>query len=128
MTEIENPATIVSGVIALGVTIVGGIWKFGRELAAAEKRIDKDAEDREKMLIGLIDRAESRFGETVSAVKEHASQIRLDLTRDYVTKSEFSDDINSLKSDMKDEFRRIHDKLDRAAEWRAHLSRGEAPE
>lgn len=135
MTEIENPATIVSGVIALGITIVGGIWKFGRELAEAESRINAAITAQRREVGDLIDQAENRFAETVRSTKEHTNRVELWATRDLATKKEVSegfslvrDDISSMVDDMKDGFKVVHYKLDRASEWRSHLSRGETPE
>lgn len=144
--DIGNMAIPISGAIALLVTIVGGAWKFANDLRSesekivkfltdAEKRIDDRSATQRRELVDLIDQAERRFGETVAAAKEHSSKIQLDLIRDYVTKREFESVFISIRTDIRDltdriddGFIRMNDKLDRAAEWRSHVYKGEPPE
>lgn len=143
--------------IALGVTIVGGIFGAARLLtsvdtkiadvktAQAERNLEVDERRAERLAevdarlitlerecVELITQAERRYGETAAAVRQKIVDHELWSERNHVNKETFfhaisgiQSDVKSLSSRMDEGFNRIYAKLDRAAEWRSHLHKGE---
>lgn len=118
MEHISTYLTIAGFALNLGVIVVGGIWK----LSQLEGSLRKAIEDSRKEIDDRIDVQAREFGETVAALRQKIHEIELHAANNFVrrdgfykVKEELSAELRSFHDEVKDDLRRLEEKVDSKA-------------
>jgi uncharacterized protein YPO0396 len=126
MSEGEMIAIAFSGVtllVLVGEKLFGGGNALAAKFAALDKETTASMARLERELTGRVDAYEDNYGVGIEAIKAniHAMQLallefRAKMAEDYMHKNDYAAGINEVRSQLRDSFKKVEDRLGRIEE------------